>query len=163
MRVGVSPTTITHHFPDKTDLWKSVHEATSKAIWPHLWGLLEGRSLREILLAFAERSIELRAEYPFYTEFLSRATQESAMHPNLSDTLINRQANRNSFYEALVHRGFACGDFRDGTTIEQATALIKFVVSGFVEEAFATPSQGPMLIEELGQVMSLVFADTERK
>lgn len=159
-RVGVSPTTVTHHFPDKIELWKAVHAATSRAIWPHLWGLLEGRSLRDVLVTFAKRSIELRVEYPYYTEFLFRATQESAMHPNLSVTLMNRRDNRRQFFEALAQHGMAGGEFRDGTTLEQATALIKFVVAGFIDEAYAIPADGPVLIAELERVISLTFAES---
>jgi AcrR family transcriptional regulator len=157
-RVGVSPTTITHHFPDKVELWKAVHEATSKTIWPHLWQLFGDRSLREILLTFAQRSIELRVEYPFYTEFLFRATQESAMHPNLGVTLMNRRDNRRRYFEAMAQHGISRGEFRAGTTLEQATALVKFVVAGFIDEAYAVPADGPLLIEELERVIELTFA-----
>lgn len=158
-RVGVSPTTINHHFPDKVDLWKAVHETTSKTIWPHLWTLMDTRPLREVLVLFARRSIELRVEYPFYTEFLFRATQESAVHPMLSTTLMNRRDNRRRFFEALAEHGMATGEFRTGTTLEQATALIKFIVAGFIDEAYAVPADGPMLIEELKRVISLTFAE----
>ena len=157
-RVGVSPTTITHHFPDKVELWKAVHEATSRTIWPHLWELMESKPLREILVNFAQRSIELRFEYPYHTEFLFRATQESAVHPILSTTLMNRRENRRKFFEALAERGMAQGEFREGTTLEQATALIKFVVAGFIDEAYSMPSDGPILIEELKRVIDLTFA-----
>ena len=157
-RVGVSPTTVTHHFPDKVDLWKSVHDETSRTIWPHLWELMEGKSLREILVNFARRSIELRFEYPYYTEFLFRATQESAVHPILVTTLLNRRDNRRKFFEALAERGIAQGEFRAGTTLEQATALIKFVVAGFIDEAYSMPSDGPILIEELTRVIDITFA-----
>lgn len=162
-RVGVSPTTITHHFPDKVELWKAVHAATSKTIWPHLWQLFDDRSLREVLLTFARRSIELRVEYPFYTEFLFRATQESAMHPNLSVTLMNRRDNRSKFFEALAQHGMSRNEFREGTTLEQATALIKFVVAGFIDEAYAVPADGPLLIEQLERVISLTFSDPTTK
>lgn len=157
-RVGVSPTTITHHFPDKVDIWKAVHEATSKTIWPHLWVLIGENSLRDVLVTFAQRSIEIRAEYPFYTEFLFRATQESAVHPILSATLMNRRENRRQFFEALARHGMSRGEFREGTTLEQATALIKFVVAGFIDEAYAVPGDGPVLIEELERVIDLTFA-----
>lgn len=158
-RVGVSPTTVTHHFSDKVALWKAVHEATSKTIWPHLWSLFEERSLRDVLLTFGKRSIELRVEYPFYTEFLFRATQESAMHPNLSETLMNRRDNRRQFFEALAQHGISRNEFREGTTLEQATALIKFVVAGFIDEAYAVPADGPVLIDELERVIALTFAE----
>lgn len=162
-RVGVSPTTINHYFPDKVELWKAVHEATSSTIWPHLWQLFGERSLREILLTFAQRSIELRVEYPFYTEFLFRATQESAMHPNLSVTLMNRRDNRRKYFEALAQHGMSRGEFREGTTLEQATALVKFVVAGFIDEAYAVPADGPLLIEELERVIALTFSDPTKK
>ncbi|MFM7744224.1 MAG: hypothetical protein ACKO8T_01000 [Actinomycetota bacterium] len=111
-------------------------------------------------MTFAKRSIELRVEYPYYTEFLFRATQESAMHPNLSVTLMNRRDNRRQFFEALAQHGMAGGEFRDGTTLEQATALIKFVVAGFIDEAYAIPADGPVLIAELERVISLTFAES---
>jgi AcrR family transcriptional regulator len=162
-RVGVSPTTVTHHFPDKVELWKAVHEATSKTIWPHLWQLFGDRSLREIILTFATRSIELRVEYPFYTEFLFRATQESAVHPNLSVTLMNRRDNRRKFFYALAHHGMSRNEFREGTTLDQATALIKFVMAGFIDEAYAIPADGPVLLEDLERVIELTFADPTPK
>jgi len=85
------------------------------------------------------------------------------LHPNLSATLMNRRDNRLKFFEKLALHGMSRNEFHEGTTLEQATALIKFVVAGFIDEAYAVPADGPLLIEELERVIALTFSDPANK
>lgn len=156
-RVGVSPTTINHHFTDKVELWKRVHTVTSGAVWPHLRAELDDRPLRDIILAVARRSIEVRKEFPYFTEFLFRATQESAIHPVISTTIMNRRENRLAFFTSLADLGASRGEFIEGITRDFALSHLRLTITGFLEEAFTLPDEATSLIRNLDESLLLLL------
>ncbi|MFM7093387.1 MAG: hypothetical protein ACKOA5_13090 [Actinomycetota bacterium] len=113
--------------------------------------------MREIVLAVASRSIEVRKKFPYFTEFLFRATQESAIHPVISGTLLNRRQNRFAFFESLTALGEQRNEFIDGISRRHAMAVLRLAITGFLEEAFVLPDEAPFLIDDLDDSLTMLL------